>query len=177
MKLYLIGGKARQGKDTTGTLIKEYYEQNGEKVCILQVSNYLKHFAKDYFGWDGSEDTKPRALLNELGDLIRHDMNKPLFFINRIKEDMEVLSHYYDVAIITDIRLPIEFEEMSKLSDDVVKLYITRPDLNTPLNKIDQSHLTETALDGYDQYDIKLINTSLEQLKLDVIEMIEKRNM
>ena len=77
MKIYLIGGKARHGKDTLGNFMKEYYEGIDKKVCIMHISNYFKQLVKDYFGWDGKEETKPRTLLQTLGtDIIRKKMGK-----------------------------------------------------------------------------------------------------
>ena len=38
----------------------------------------LKEYLKDYFGWDGSEETKPREALQQMGtELIREEMHKP----------------------------------------------------------------------------------------------------
>ena len=49
MKVFLISGKARHGKDTTGNFLQEAYEQKGYKVCRSQISKYLKVYVKDYF--------------------------------------------------------------------------------------------------------------------------------
>lgn len=175
MKVYLIGGKARNGKDTMANFMKEYYESLGEKVCIMQISNYIKHFARDYFGWDGKEETKPRSLLQEIGtEIIRQKMNKPYFFTTRLLEDMEVLNNYFDIIIISDVRLPLEFEEVKKVYKDAIKIHIERPELVSELSEKEKKHLTEVALDHYDSYDYKIINTELEQLKKDTIKLIEE---
>lgn len=175
MKIYLIGGKARNGKDTLASFMKEHLEKNGKKVCIMHIGNYIKHYIKDYFDWDGAEETKPRSLLQYLGtDIIRNKMNKPLLFINRLKEDLEVLDNFFDVAIVADVRIPIEFEEITKKYDNAVKIHIERPDLISELSTEEQKHITETALDTYDNYHYKIINTTLEQLKIDAEKLVEE---
>ena len=67
MKVYLISGPARNGKDTIGDFLEKDYKEMGYKVCRTQIAKYLKMYIKDYFGWDGSEETKPRELLQRLG--------------------------------------------------------------------------------------------------------------
>lgn len=180
MKVYLIGGKARNGKDTLANIMKEFYEENGEKAAIMHIGNYIKHFAIDYFGWDGNDDTKPRTLLQHLGtDIIRQKMNKPLFFINRLKEDIEVLKNFFDIVIIADVRLPLEFEEIKKIYPDAIKIHIQRPSLVSELTNTEQKHITETALDDYNDYDFKIINNTIEELKEkseNLIKEVENEN-
>lgn len=175
MKIYLIGGKARNGKDTLAGFMKEYLEEDGKKVCIMHIGNYIKHYIKDYFDWDGREETKPRSLLQHLGtDIIRNKMNKPLFFINRLVEDIEVLDNFFDVAIVADVRIPIEFEEVTKRYVDAIKIHIERPELISELSSEEQKHITETALDSYHDYHYRIINTTLEQLKIDAKKLLEE---
>ena len=60
MKIYVISGKARHGKDTVALDIKEVYEKKGLKVINLAYGSYIKEYAKRISNWDGSEETKPR---------------------------------------------------------------------------------------------------------------------
>ena len=72
IKVYLICGKARSGKDTIAAILKEKLENNNYKVCTIQIMRTLKGYLKDYFDWDGSEENKPRTLLQTMGtELIR----------------------------------------------------------------------------------------------------------
>ncbi|MBQ3435833.1 MAG: hypothetical protein IJH13_02315 [Bacilli bacterium] len=172
--VYLISGKARHGKDTFAGFMKDYYESIGKKACIMHISNYIKHFAIDYFGWDGKEETKPRTLLQELGtDVIRVKMGKELFFINRLLEDMEVLENFYDVFIVSDVRLPIEFEEIGK-HHDTVNIHINRINYESVLSTKEQKHITETALDNYDDYDYRITNDTLDKLKEDAEKLVKE---
>ena len=38
MKIFIIGGKARQGKDTVCSMIRKYYSDNGIRSINLQFS-------------------------------------------------------------------------------------------------------------------------------------------
>ena len=67
--------------------------------------------------WDGSEESKPRKLLQELGtDVIRNKLNKAEMFIERQLDDIEIYSYFYDAIIVPDIRLPREIDSVSFLS-------------------------------------------------------------
>ena len=48
MKIYLISGPARNGKDTIGDFLEEEYKKRGVKVCRSQIAKYLKLYIKDY---------------------------------------------------------------------------------------------------------------------------------
>lgn len=175
MKVYMISGKARNGKDTLAGYMKKYFDENSSKACIMHIGNYIKHFAIDYFGWDGNDDTKPRTLLQQLGtEIIREKMNKPLFFTTRLIEDMEVLSNFYDVIIVSDVRLPLEFDEVEKVYPDMVKMHITRPELVSNLSKEEQKHITEVALDNYNDYKYDVVNTTLEDLEKQAKKIVEE---
>lgn len=76
---YIICGKARHGKDTIAEIIKEYYEQKNKKLINLQYSSYIKEYAKKISNWDGSEETKPRELLQQLGTNVIRQKIDPLF--------------------------------------------------------------------------------------------------
>lgn len=175
MKIYMIGGKARNGKDTLAGFMQKSFEENGKKACIMHIANYIKHFAIDYFGWDGSDETKPRTLLQQLGtDIIRQKMGKEYFFIDRLLEDIEVLDNFYDIAIICDVRLPLEFDSVLKIYPDTKKIHITRPQYESELSEKEQKHAIENGLNTYDDYDIKVINTELILLEKEAERIVKE---
>ena len=119
MKIFVICGKARHGKDTTAEIIDKYFEKNGKKVINLQYSSYLKEYAKRITGWDGSDETKTRELLQYLGtEYIRKQIDN-LFFVKRMIGDLKVYSKYFDIATISDARMVEEIDEIKKEFDDV----------------------------------------------------------
>lgn len=175
MKVYLISGPARNGKDTIANFLEDEYVRRGYKVCRTQISKYLKMYIKDYFGWDGSEETKPRDLLQKLGtDIIREKLKKERFFVDRTIEDIDILSHFFDVMIISDIRFPLEITGIKEAYDDVVSINVKRINFETELTGKQQNHKTETALKDFKDYDYNIINDTLEKLEKDVIDIVSK---
>ena len=72
-KIIIISGKASSGKSLSANIIKD----NTNNTILLAYADYLKMYAKNISGWDGSEDTKPRELLQQLGvELIKKNINE-----------------------------------------------------------------------------------------------------
>jgi len=164
----LICGKARTGKGVFSLNIKDCLEDAGYKVCQIQLMRTLKSYVKDYFGWDGTEETKPREFLQEFGtSIIREKMNMPLFHIERLLSDIKVLSNYFNAFIVDDVRLPIEIEEIKKVYNNVCVIKIERDNYDNGMSNSESMHITETSLDDYDNYDYIIKNDTLEKLKDD----------
>lgn len=174
-KIFLLAGNARCGKDTVGTIINDYYVSKGLKVVRLGFADYIKLYAKKITDWDGSDDNKPRDLLQNLGtDVVREKINKD-FFINRICEDIMVYKYYFDVIIITGARFPNELDIPKKKFDSTYITYIKRPNYNNELNEKQKAHITEHALDNYNNYDFLIINDGdVTKLKNKVYDMLEE---
>ena len=172
--IYLISGRARNGKGTLSKILKEEYEKRKYRVCEIQIMRTLKGYLKDYFNWDGSEETKPRKMLQQIGtDIIRDEMNLPYFHIDRLTEDIKVLSNFFDVFIVNDIRLPQEIEILKSRFKDVVSINVTRKDYTSSLNPSEQNHITELALDNYENFDYDIVNSSLTGLTSDIIKIVD----
>lgn len=173
MKIYVISGKARHGKDTIALDLKEIYEAKGLKVINLAYGSYIKEYAKRISNWDGLEETKPRELLQELGtEVIRKKIDKD-FFVRRICEDIKVYSYYFDIIIISDARFPNELEWPKKMFDNVINIRVIRNGYDSILSEKEQKHLTEVALDEYNNYDYVIYNDgTLEDLKKKVSEVV-----
>lgn len=172
--IFLISGRARNGKGTVSKILKEKLEEKNFKVCEIQIMRTLKGYLKDYFGWDGSEDTKPRKVLQEIGtDIIREKMNKEYFHIDRLTGDIEVLSNFFNVFIVNDIRLPLEIETIKMRFSNVISINVTRSDYVSPLEASEQVHITELALNNYEKFDYELVNRSLKGLEDDIISIID----
>lgn len=172
-KIFIIGGKARSGKDTVGKLIHEYYSE--KKVINLQYSYYIKEYAKRLSDWDGRDETKPRQLLCDLGtDLIRKQIDY-LFFINRMIEDIKVYQYFFDIIVISDARLKEEFTILKEQFDQVITIGLTRPNYDNQLTDTIKTAITETDLDDFHEYDYEIVNDgSLDELKEKVENLIEE---
>lgn len=174
-KIFIITGKANSGKDTTAEFINNYVKLKGLKAVNLQFSYYIKMYAKEISGWDGSEDSKPRSLLQTLGtDIIRKQIDEMLF-INRIIQDIMVYSYYFDVITISDGRLPIEIDSIKNTFSNAYSVNVIRPNYENNLDNKERKHLTEIALDSYNNYDFKLINDgTLNDLNKKIETMIDE---
>lgn len=165
-KIYVVGGKAKHGKDTFSAFLKETYENNNKKVIVTQLSKYIKYYAREMTGWDLSEETKPREFLQQLGTtVIRQKLKKDDLFIKRMIDDIEIFSCFYDAIIISDIRLKKEIIELKEAYPNIISIHITRPDFDNGLTEEQKMHPTEIDLDDYTGFDIEIVNTTLDKLK------------
>jgi len=172
-KIFLIAGKARSGKDTTLQIIKDFYEQNGKSVVKLGFADYIKNYAQKITNWDGKDETKPRDLLQIIGtDIVRNQINKD-FFINRICEDIMVYKYFFDVIIISGARFPNELDIPKKVFKNVKIIEIERPNFTNELTEKQKEHITEHALENYNNYDYLIVNDGdINDLEKKVKQMI-----
>ena len=172
MKIFLIAGKARHGKNTIADIIQKYYEEQGKKVIQTAYAKYIRMYAKEVANWDGI--SKPRDLFDKIGtEIIRQKLKRPDFFTNRMLEDISVYKNFADVVIINAIRFPIEIDEIKKYHSNAVSLEVKRINFESDLTSHEQMHETEISLDNYDKYDYKITNDTLEQLQEDVINILK----
>lgn len=170
-KIYILSGKAQSGKDVLAKIITETYKD--KKVVSLAYSYYLKDYIKRITNWNGSDETKPRELMQQMGiELIKNKINSKLL-INRLIEDIEIFSYFYDVIIITDARLVEEIEIPKEKFKNVTTIRVNRVDENV-LTEKQKEHITETALDNYDKFNFVIINNNdYEDLRIKVVEVIK----
>ena len=170
-KIFIIAGRARQGKDTVCEFIREYYKDY--KILHLPNNYYMRDYAKRIIGWDLEDASKPRELLIELADYGR-SLNEH-FYINRTIEDIIIFSRYYDIIVIPDARFPYEIEIPKEKFENVISINIKRPNYDSELSISQKNHPIETSLEKYDNYDYKIINDgNLQDLKNKVFEILDK---
>ncbi len=180
LAIVLISGKAKHGKTTFANMLKEEHALIGRKAVATSYAKYLKLYAKELTDWDGTNDSKPRKFLQDLGTEIRVSLKKPEFFVKRLDDDIDVYSRYVSAVIIDDARLPLEIEYFkNKYPNQVKTIKIVRPNFANNLNELEQTHETENKLDNYETFDYNIINDgTLEDLRTkahDLLERIEKR--
>lgn len=174
-KIYIICGKARHGKDTIAQIIKDYYASYQYDILNLQYSSYVKEYAKKISNWDGSEETKPRELLQQLGTNIIRDKIDEAFFVKKLIDDIKVYSFFFDILTISDARFKLEVDVPRGNFDDVVVIRVNRPNFDNGLTEEQKKHRTETDLDDYENYDYIIENDGdLEELNKKVIEIIKQ---
>ncbi len=171
MKIFLVAGKAGSGKSEVAKLIKEYYIYKLKNCAITQYSKYLKLFVTELSNWDGNPNTKPRKYMQELGDKIRQVDNK--YFINNMIDDIKVYEKLVDVLVVSDVRYPDEIEDIKLNYDDVYSIYVENQFSRSTLSLEEQAHITETALENYNEFDYILANDEKEKLKDKVFKYLE----
>lgn len=166
MKVYVIGGKAKCGKTTFGNYLREELKEYGYKPCVMHITEPLYTYAREYFSWNGHDADKPREFLQKMGiDIIKEKMGKKKFLLNRLYEDIEILSNFFDTFIITDARLIDEFVDIKNKYEDVVTIKLNRSNYEDNLTLEEKEHITEKEIDGYNEFDYRILNNSLASLK------------
>ena len=56
--IYLLSGKARNGKDTIAGFLKKFYEADGKKVIYSRAGKYIRYHRNDRMGWKWRDKTK-----------------------------------------------------------------------------------------------------------------------
>lgn len=155
MQVLLISGKAESGKTTLSNYLKEQFESQGKKVCVMRFAEYIKMYIEKYYGLNCKDKTiEVREKLQWLGtDKIRKQMNKPLFHANRICEDIEILSDDFEVFILDDTRFLNEiYYTQAYFPNRVKTIRVNRLGHKSKLNKDQLNHDSETQLDNF-QFD------------------------
>ena len=169
-KIIILSGKARAGKDTTMNFLNEIYNN----IIQLQYGSYIKEYAKKISNWDGSEETKPRELLQQLGtNIIRENIDNK-FFVKKMIDDIKVYSYFFDTIVISDARFKIEIDDIKNTFNNVIAVRIERPNFDNGLTLEQKKHPSEIDLDDYNKFDYKLTNDgTLEDLKKKVEKLVE----
>ena len=162
MKVILIAGKAGSGKTSLGNEIINLAESLNLRALQTEFSKYIKMYAKEIICYDGNPNNKPRKFLQDMGSFIRKD--DELFFIRRILEDLKVYENYFDVVVISDVRLIQEIEEMKKSKYNVTTIYIKNLSSNYNLTEEEKNHITEIELDNYQQFDYEIEVNNQEEI-------------
>jgi hypothetical protein len=177
-KIIILTGKAQSGKDTSAIFIKKLMESKGVKSKLYPLAEPLKRICEDMFGlsedqcWgsNAEKDTNTRIkwkslplCRGKLGKLMMDKYPKTADDFMTARELMQVLGtdifrkidqdcwsravlsqinkDGIGCAIISDARFPNEIDFFAKQDPIVIRL--TR-------NILNNTHESETALDGYD---------------------------
>lgn len=168
-KIFEVSGKAESGKSYCTNLIKEYYKSKGKVVIELLFAKSIKQYANDYFNWDGLEINKPRELLQVLGtNIIREKLNMMDFHVNRVCEDIQILSYFADVIIISDCRFPNEIEILKSKFNNIKTIRMTRRNYISKLTQEQQEHISECALDNYKEWDYEISAECIEEMEYKI---------
>ena len=107
-----------------------------------------------------------------LYDIIKEKMGKKTFLLDRLFEDIEILSNFFDTFIITDARLQEEFDAIKDKYEDVVAIKLERSNFEAELSEEEKNHITEKDLDNYTDFDYIIENSNLKDLKRVALEIV-----
>jgi len=172
----LISGKAGVGKTTSARMLQKYCVSNQIRSGIYSFAYGVKETARDCFWWDGNKDASGRKLLQDIGRIGRE--YNPLIWVRYLETylygvNLDMLPSF---VFIDDWRFPNEAEYF--LQDDIYsvrRLNIKAPNREILKGTKEYSDESETALDGYKNFDLVIDNTgSMSLLEEVLINFIEK---
>ena len=120
----------------------------------------------------GISQNKPRRFLQEFGAKVRSYDER--FLTKRMIEDISLYEGFADVVIISDSRMPLEFEDMKENFDDVTSILVINNFAPSKLSIEEQSDITERALENYDEFDYIIANDDLAKTKEKVFKILEE---
>ena len=164
MKIYLISGPARNGKDTIGNYLENEYKKREYKVCKSQISKYLKQYVKDYFGWDGQKDDKGRTLLQYVGtDIVRK--KNPDYWVDFVISFVKLFADEWGYVLIPDTRFPNEIDRWKDEGFNPIHVRVVRDGFDNGLSEEQKNHPSETALSDYSAHLLVHNNSDLDTLR------------
>lgn len=174
MKVILISGKARHGKDLTAKLMTDSLRESGKRVLVTHYADLVKYICREFFNWNGEKDEAGRTLLQYVGtDVVRQKM--PDYWVDFIIDILDLFGDNWDYVIIPDTRFPNEIDRI-KARYECVHLRVRRENTSEVLTTVQQNHISETALDDVEP-DLRIENNgTIEDLK-NMIETIIKENL
>ena len=101
MRIVLISGKARAGKDVTAKIMEEYLLKAGKRVLITHYADFLKEFCRINYGYRGIKDTADRYILQHVGtDIVKR--NNPDAWVNIMVELLRGARTEFDFVLIPE---------------------------------------------------------------------------
>lgn len=179
MHIFTFSGKGRNGKDTVADIMMERLEGRSVKIAM---ADYLKFMANKYYGWNNKKDKKGRTVLQKLGtERIRDELGLETFHVERVCQDIKIISDMYDYVFIPDVRFRNEvYYTKAKFPDCVTTIHVERLNFKSPLTIEQQNHRSENDLNNFKfDYYIKSdsgISNVEKQVDLVLDDLINKLN-
>lgn len=179
-KIFLFHAKAQSGKNFCADYMKEVYEKRNKRVLVIAFADWVKDCMRRYFGIEEYKTEAGRtAITNFATDICRK--KDPEIWARVVATTVKAMEECWDVVIIPDWRFKNEAEIMEKyFPGKVVKVLITRPDVENidNMTKIQRSHLSETELDNFQNWDYNIINETgkVHSTFIQLEKMIAKEN-
>lgn len=155
MKIIMISGKSGHGKDSVARMMKTMLEEQNKRVLIIHFADLVKHYARDYYGWDNEKDEAGRALLQKIGTTMMRKYY-PTYWAEIVGKFISVMGYWneFDYCIIPDWRFKNEFSTVYLHNfriNYIYKIRVNRQDYRNPAMTDEQfNHISETELDDAD---------------------------
>jgi len=88
-------------------------------------------------------------------------------------DDLKIYEQLTQNVVVCDVRMPEEIEDIKLNYDEVYSIYVENQFSPSKLTLEEQMHITETALENYDEFDYILANDELEVLKEKVFKYLD----
>lgn len=98
-RIICLSGNAGFG-DVVAEMLQVELQSNGHRVLIAHFEAPLKRLCKDWFGWDGKNDSAGRALLQCIDNSVRIEM--PDFWVDHTMSLISAMRDEWDYVIIPD---------------------------------------------------------------------------
>lgn len=170
-QIYLISGKAQNGKDSTADIMMKYLDGKSIKIPFAK---YLKIICKDYFNWSGEKDEIGREILQKTGtELIRDKLGWQNFHANRVYEDIKIAGEAYDYFFVPDTRRKNEIYYLQAMfPDKVTTIRVERLGFKSPLTEEQLKHISETDLNNF-KFDYYIKSESgLDNLENEILRVV-----
>ncbi len=173
MKVILINGASKSGKDTVAEILKNHYSKvyGEEEVLVVPNAQKVKECATEYFDWDGEKDDKGKRLLIDISavgykyDPHHWEIQTHKTCLNYSKQFTEV-----EVLIVPDWRYLSTYDYFAGMygNDYVITIRVERPNYDNGYAEYVQNDATEQEFLDH-CYDSVLLNSStLESLTAKV---------
>ena len=165
MTIILIAGKSGSGKTFLGEQIVLLGKEKNFKILQTEFSKYLKLYAREIIGYDGSREHKPRKFLQDMGSFIREELKDEHFFTRRLLEDLRIYERFYDTIIISDVRLKKEIEGIKNSQYKVITIKVINDLVKPKMSDAEKNHITELELENYHNFDYEITNKTENELQ------------
>lgn len=152
MKIIMISGKSGHGKDTVAQMMKEILEKDNKRVLVIHFADLVKHYARDYYNWNGQKDEAGRALLQKIGTTMMRKYY-PTYWAEIVGKFLAVAGYWneFNYCLIPDWRFKNEFSTVYLHNSKINKIYtirVNRKNYRNPAMTDEQfNHISETELD------------------------------
>lgn len=156
-----LAGKKFSGKSTLEKALRHRLELD-YSVSTISVAQPLKE-GLHRMGVRTDGPYKDAQAMQDIGDYFRR--RNPDWWINLLLEDIDTLIEYYpaQAVIVSDVRYPNEAVRLQERGFRLVRLHVIRKQQDQRAHERGEvftdaiaSHPSETALDGYGDYDLIL---------------------